>query len=416
MSSRASIRVHSQQNRTQLSTHFLGEAARTLTMRANTRLLSIEALRVIAILCIAIFHSFLPWFESMVNWDGFLAGTALAPNGRASIQALVLMGSINQLGAWGNHIFIMISGFFLLPRAAETSVLPGYWHLQARITARRVAIILTTVVLYGLVALLAHHFVPEITNAELNDWYWISFGIQFIWVYLALMVLCPFIAWFWWRLHKQNQLLVSLLIAVYVMNLYIAFFSQGTGELGVLDWRKLMSAVSYGMSFLVGGWIAQHVRPGTSQYGRPAFVLALIGMVVAEFIAGSLGGIDSVNSLSYRSTSPFAFVMAVSALLCALAQPVDSAAQHPRLARIIAFVSAGTLGFYVLQAFFSAGWHTAADTILMWALSFGLVPFIVVGSLFSLFFYLAIILFDACVGQVVVRRVSKLFVGHKPAE
>ncbi|WP_232204023.1 acyltransferase [Atopobium sp. oral taxon 810] len=416
MSSRTSIEVHSQQKRTQLSTHFLGEAARTLTMRANTRLLSIEALRVIAILCIAIFHSFLPWFESMVDWDGFLAGTALAPNGRASLQALVLMGGINQLGAWGNHVFIMISGFFLLPRATETSVLPGYWHMQVRVTARRIAIILTTVVLYGLIALIAHHFAPEITNAELDDWYWISFGIQFVWVYLALVVLCPFIGWLWWRVRKQNQLLAALLIVVYALNFYIAFFSQGTGEPGVLDWRKLMSAVSYGMSFLVGGWIAQHVRPGSCCYGCHAFVLALIGMIVAEFIAGSLGGIASVNALSYRSTSIFAFVMAVSALLCALAQPADSAAKYPRLARVLAFASAGTLGFYVLQAFFSTGWHTAANTILIWALGFGLAPFIVIGSLFSLLFYLAIILLDACIGQVVVRRVSKLFVGHKPAE
>ena len=99
----------------------------------------VEALRLVAIVGIAIFHTFQPWFEAAT--DGSWAASPLT---------LVAVGLISLLGAYGNHVFFLISGFFLVPRAAARSGEPGYWREQARAAARRSVAILLTVALYVL--------------------------------------------------------------------------------------------------------------------------------------------------------------------------------------------------------------------------------------------------------------------------
>lgn len=385
----------------------LSALTQRLDQRAQKRLLSIETLRVLAIVSIAIFHTFLPWFEAIEHWAGFLAGTAISPKGHATVQALVVMGSLNQLGAWGNHVFFMISGFFLLPRAIQAAAAPSYWRTQSRRTFFRVLPILITVALYGGVALLVGWLNPKLTHAALDDWFWLSFGIQFIWVYVALVVLCPVIAWLASRTNKQAVLLVLAVLVVYAINIYLALSSQVLEESGVVDGRKLMSSISYGMSFVVGGWIADHKQATWLRAGRRAPLVAVIATVLAEFVAAHLGGIDYVRLLSYRSTSPFAFALAVAALIYALSKSQHESSAATWCARSIAFASSGTLGFYVLQAFFAAGWHGLANTLLMWALDFGFVAFLGLGVLFSFSFFVALIVLDACVRQPLLRSIQR---------
>ena len=102
----------------------------------------VEALRLVAIVGIAMFHTFQPWFEAAT--DGSWAASPLT---------LVAVGLISLLGAYGNHVFFLISGYYLLPRAASAAGGDRYWTDQARRTVRRALPILATVVVYALIAL-----------------------------------------------------------------------------------------------------------------------------------------------------------------------------------------------------------------------------------------------------------------------
>ena len=87
---------------------------------ARPRNLSIEALRLVAIAGIAIFHTFQPWFAAATD------GTW-----QAGAPALAALGCVSLLGAYGNNVFFLISGMFLVPRAADASSERGYWRDQA---------------------------------------------------------------------------------------------------------------------------------------------------------------------------------------------------------------------------------------------------------------------------------------------
>ena len=86
----------------------------------------IEALRLVAILGIAVFHTFQPWFDAMVDgtWD-------------ASPALRATLGLVSLLGAYGNHVFFLISGYFLVPRAVRSAREREPWRAQARAIAHR---------------------------------------------------------------------------------------------------------------------------------------------------------------------------------------------------------------------------------------------------------------------------------------
>lgn len=71
---------------------------------------SIEALRLVAVAGIAIFHTFQWTFQAVCTGVPEYAPLAAFPYSG-------ILGFINLLGCWANEIFFMISGYFLIPSA-----------------------------------------------------------------------------------------------------------------------------------------------------------------------------------------------------------------------------------------------------------------------------------------------------------
>lgn len=371
-------------------------AASETQSRAKTRMLSVEILRVVSMLGIAVFHTFQPWFEQLTSGDmeyiylpvdSQVLGTLMHP------VPLAILGFIDQLGAWGNHVFIMISGCFLLPRAIELASIEGGTLSQRQQTMRRSRHIVFTVGLYALFALFVSAICPDATSVSLERTTWLTQGLQFIWVYLALVVLCPLIARLWLRSNKPELLLGIATLVVYVINLYIAFVSPGSAERSLFEWRKIMSAVTYGLSFVIGGWVAMRCRGDcrrSQKYSLMALILSVTTMIAVEAYAALKGDLQLLNALTFKSTSPFSCAVAAAALAFSLSVPHGRDERHPLLSNLVAYSTSGMLGFYVLQSLFSHGWHTISNALLAQALNVGVCAFFVVcfafsGALFSVF-------------------------------
>lgn len=380
-----------------------GMAATETQIRARTRILSVEALRVVSMLGIAVFHTFKPWFEQLTTGDMTNLHLPVDPLALGLLMhpaPLSILGFIDQLGAWGNHVFIMISGCFLLPRAIEFASSGGAETSQRQQTARRVKHILFTVGLYVACALLADAIYPDITSASLETTTWLTQGLQFIWVYLIIVVLCPVIARLWKCCRRPEMLLGVVTLVVYALNLYIAFVSPGSSERSLFEWRKIMSAVTYGLSFIMGGWVAMRCQESDSKDEKASLFLLLLFVVVTmliEVYAALRGDMSLLDALSFKSTSPFACAMAAAALWFALSVPRELGGQHPRPANLIALSTSGMLGFYILQSLFSHGWHTLSNILLSQMLSFGVMSFFSAGFAFSVALFIVFVTVDLLV-------------------
>ena len=97
----------------------------------------IEALRLVAIVAIAVFHTFQPWFAAAADASSELA---LSFPWLGNTGCLAVLGWLNLLGAYGNHVFYLISGYFLLPSAISGRPLR---------TGRKVMVILVSVLFYA---------------------------------------------------------------------------------------------------------------------------------------------------------------------------------------------------------------------------------------------------------------------------
>ena len=366
-----------------------------MSTRAHTRQLSIELLRIAAICGIAIFHTFQPWFEARMSSGGTPVEMPFAALGDLGVGPLTILACIDQLGAWGNHVFVMISGFFLLPRCASMP-----WHTQIQRTGRRVLALVSVIVPYIVCALLVAVQAPTVTAARLDTTTWLFHGLQFIWVYLALIILCPFLGWLWWRCPHQTVCLGIVLVGVYTVNAYIAFISPGDPVRTLFEWRKLMSALTYGASFIAGGWLATRIHAGRSNAGVPLLITLVILTVVSEYACAVYGNTELMRALSYKSTSLFAFVLALAALVVAASGSLESAQRHPALAAAVAVGTSGTLGFYVLQSLFSRGWHHLADALLAQVAPPGFGVFLLVGVGISLALLVALIAPDTGVRRL----------------
>lgn len=75
----------------------------------TSRNTSIEALRLVAVAGIAIFHTFQWTFQAVCTGLPEYAPLAVFPYSGA-------LGFINLLGCWANEVFFMISGTSLFPR------------------------------------------------------------------------------------------------------------------------------------------------------------------------------------------------------------------------------------------------------------------------------------------------------------
>lgn len=80
--------------------------------RKASRNTSIEALRLVAVAGIAIFHTFQWTFQAVCTGLPEYAPLAVFPYSGA-------LGFINLLGCWANEVFFMISGYFLIPSAGH---------------------------------------------------------------------------------------------------------------------------------------------------------------------------------------------------------------------------------------------------------------------------------------------------------
>lgn len=73
---------------------------------------SIEALRLVAVAGIAMFHTFQWTFQAVCTGLPEYAPLAAFPYSG-------VLGFINLLGCWANEVFFMISGYFLVPSAVR---------------------------------------------------------------------------------------------------------------------------------------------------------------------------------------------------------------------------------------------------------------------------------------------------------
>lgn len=110
------------------------------------RNISIEALRLIAVACIAVFHTFQWTFQATCVGLPEYAPLATFPYSG-------VLGFINLLGCWANEVFFMISGYFLIASAARAWDGGATWKSQMQRTARRQGKVIMPTAFYCLVAL-----------------------------------------------------------------------------------------------------------------------------------------------------------------------------------------------------------------------------------------------------------------------
>lgn len=377
----------------------------------------IEALRLVAALGIASFHTFMPWFDAMTSRDGLGAVLAAQP------AAATALGVVDLLGAYGNNVFFIISGLFLVPAAAKASAGAGYWGTQARKTARRSGSILAAVAFYAAAALFASTFIVPIEDVAVGKVDWLTSGLEFIWVYLALTVLAPAIGWAWLRIGRRGAAVGALLAAVFALNAYIAFFSQVPDDAGFLDWRKLMSAVTYFAAFVTGAYLGEK-RLGRRKAGTALGIVAAVAVAV-ELACALAGELDLMWDLSYKSTSLISFALAAASVAFARSETEPDGARSPAastpdtgaqatgarpqgaLARLAVAAAPGILGFYIAQSNFSSVWWPVFTDLTGRALeTWGVGPFFAAGFALSLALLVSLLAFDRLVRAPLFRKLG----------
>lgn len=351
--------------------------------RKSPRNPRIEALRLVSIAAIFVFHTFQPWFAGAV--DASLS---------ASPVMLWALGCINLLGTFGNHVFYMISGMFLVPRAisAAESGNPGYWQNQARATARRALSLFVSVALYAAAALFVGAFVTTLDGISLHDTYWLLGGIEFIWVYLVLICITPFAGRVVARLGRtrSHRLFYVLLAVAFALNAYIAFVSPGNDVRDLLEWRKLMSAATYHVGFLFG---ARLTELRTSHPGR-LFAGVCTATALVEGAAAASGNTSLLEALSFKSTSLISFALAGSAVLLAANGSRNASSEPGAPSRAILWIAPSILGAYLGQSMFYGLWRPAVDGLVVASYALGEQAFFLTAFAASLLLLTFILLID----------------------
>ena len=323
-----------------------------MTSRKTAREPRVEALRLVAAASIAVFHTFMPWFYELTHCYGL--GAYIVDNPVAT----PLLGFFNLLGTFGNNVFFFISGLFLVPAAARASLQDGYWAAQRAKTAERVKHILATVVLYLTLILGVSALAVPIEGVSLAKLPSLLVWLEFIWVYLALTALAPAIGWAWARLRHPKAIAAAIIALVFAVNAYIAFFNMGDLDRDLLDWRKLMSAVTYFAAFVGGAVLADvRLRPGAAA----ALLTATIGVSLGvECRLAWSRELLLMYATSYKSTSALSFAMAAAAVLFARRNDGKKGARLEPATRF----SPSILGFYILQSLTSPLWQPAFKELL----------------------------------------------------
>lgn len=272
---------------------------------------SIEALRLVAVAGIAIFHTFQWTFQAVCTGLPEYAPLAVFPYSGA-------LGFINLLGCWANEVFFMISGYFLIPSAIRA--------LQNGSSARgliyksftRLKKIVLPTLFYCTACLFVSMYVYPLPEISLHEIGWLTLGIEFIWVYAASVLLVPMIALARQRIgSKRAPFVVALLVfATFGINCYIAATANEVA--GVVLWRKLMSAVTYLVAFIAAGEMRFVLEHHGNASGAQKSKIALIGLIAAtvtlELLLSTNSQYDALWKLSYKSTSVISFILAVASV------------------------------------------------------------------------------------------------------
>ena len=358
------------------------------------RNIAIEALRLIAVAGIAVFHTFQWTFQATcVGLPEYAPLAAFPYSG--------VLGFINLLGCWANEVFFMISGYFLIASAARAWDGGTTWKSQMQRTSQRLGKVVMPTALYCLVALAWSTVVSPIPDVTLNTHYWYTLGLEFIWVYAATVFMAPWFGLAKCRLSQKSYTttVIAVGILAFVVNGYLAAMSATSA--GEFSWlQKLMSAATYVIAFLIGGLLRDVTdavdsdRAGALGMRSLAAVLAL-----ATILEGALsftGNLTAMAALSYKSTSLISFALAAASLLFSATR--RSASGNPRTAGVIVTLSTATLGFYVMQSLTSSLWRPVFNTLLANMLVSQNSPAaicIITGTVISIVFALALLIIDA---------------------
>lgn len=369
------------------------------------RNISIEALRLVAVAGIAVFHTF--------QWT-FQATCAGLPE-YASLAAFPysgVLGFINLLGCWANEVFFMISGYFLISSAARAWSDGATWKPQMQRTTQRLGKVLLPTALYCLVALAWSTLVSPIPDVTLNTHYWYTLGLEFIWVYAATVFMAPLFGLAKSRLSQKSYTatVIAVGILAFVVNGYLAAMSATNG--GEFSWlQKLMSAATYVIAFLIGGLLRDITdamdSDRASAWGMRSLAAVLALAVILEGALSFTGDLTALTVLSYKSTSLISFALAAASLLFAATR--RSASGNPRAAGVIVTLSAATLGFYVMQSLTSSLWRPVFNTLLANVLvdqDSPAVICIVTGTIISIVFALALLIIDAA-RTLIARKLKR---------
>lgn len=382
---------------------------------------AVEALRLCAIIGIAVFHTFSPHAQ-------FVAACLPAdPRNCGMITSLTTVPTTlwplmmaTLLGAWGNHVFFMISGFFLIPSAQSRAAKDGYWPVQWKSAIRRALVAGLTVAFYAVLCLLVDRWITPVPAIEhYSRW---VLGLEFVWLYCVFVMATPVLGWLvdrMWRLPPHGRrtawiILLAALVAIYAANGYVALTSAAPGaSFSLLDWRKWMSALTYFGSFVLAGFMGMAVRttrgtqaaaatggakanaqttaldkevangfvprlsrpPHTHWWARrrtwlAAFALCLALSGVMAGIAIAYASTVPLTALSFKSTSLLSFLLAFTAVMAAVfgggtaAEVMPASAPMRRLGRrLVTTLASGIIGFYIIQSVTADFWEPAFRAI-----------------------------------------------------
>lgn len=358
------------------------------------RNIPIEALRLVAVAGIAVFHTFQWTFQAACVGAVEYAPLAMSPYSG-------VLGFINLLGCWANEVFFMISGYFLIASAARAWDGGATWKSQMQRAAQRLGKVILPTAFYCLMALAWSTVVSPIPDVSLHAHYWYTLGLEFIWVYAATVFMAPLFGLAKSRLSKRSYTAAVIVVGIlaFVVNGYLAAMSATSA--GEFSWlQKSMSATTYVVAFLIGGLLRDITdvmdsdRAGALGMRSLAAVLVLTTILEGEL--SFTGNLTAMAALSYKSTSLISFVLAATSLLFAATR--RSASDNPRAAGVIVTLSTATLGFYVMQSLTSSLWRPVFNTLLANILvsqNSPAVICIVTGTVISIVFALTLLTIDA---------------------
>lgn len=359
------------------------------------RNISIEALRLVAVAGIAVFHTFQWTFQAVYTGLPEYAPLAAFPYSGA-------LGFINLLGCWANEVFFMISGYFLIPSAIRALKNGSSAQSLTLKSLERLKKIVLPTLFYCAACLLVSMYVYPLPEISLHEIGWLTLGIEFIWVYAASVLLIPVIALIRQRVgSKRAPFVVALLVlTTFGINCYIA--ATANEAAGVVLWRKLMSAVTYLVAFIAAGEMRFVLECHGNASGAQISKIVLIGLVAAtiafELLLSAKSQYDALWKLSYKSTSVISFILAVASVAAAaLHQPRH---KFPAADKTIMSLAAGTLAFYAVQSFTCNVWRPIFDKAI-YTMAAGIqtgdphpAAAILLGILMSLCLALALLLMD----------------------